>query len=93
MKKISEVKYIDAISQGVEDSQKEERAFANEDAKLHVGGAILETQKALSTANKELVQHQRAIPYNLQKEIDATLKVDELTTALDLAKKIAKARF
>jgi LPS O-antigen subunit length determinant protein (WzzB/FepE family) len=93
MKKISEVKYIDAISQNVEDNQKEQRAFDNEDAILHVGGAINETKKALSLAKKELSASQKAIPYNLQAEIDATFKVDDLELALELAERIQKVRF
>jgi len=93
MKKISEVKYLDLISQGVEENQKEEREFANDDAKLHVQGSILATKKELSVAKKELLTSQKAIPYNLQAEINATLKVDELEVALELASRIVAVRF
>lgn len=86
-------RYIDLISQNAKAKEIEQLGFRAEEAELHVQTSILETKKAISTAKRELAEAQSAIPYDLQKEIDATTKVKELEEGLALAETIAKERF
>jgi len=86
-------KYIDLISQSVADCDKEQKGFANDDAKLHCDSAILETKKALSTAKKVLSDSEKAEPFNLQEQINATIAVQDLEISLKLAEKITAEKF
>lgn len=86
-------KYLDLISESVAESKAEEKRFANEDAKIQVASSILATEKAISDAKRSLIVSQKAEPYNLQNEINATIAVSDLEETLSLAKKIVALRF
>jgi len=86
-------KYLDLITESTADSKAEEKGFANDDAVIQVATAILATEKSLSVAKRNLIAVQKAEPYNLQKEIDATFAVSDLEESLKMAKKIKALRF
>ena len=86
-------KYIDLISQSAKDAEKEQLQFHAEDAELQVTSSILATKKEISKAKRELTEAKKAIPYSLEDEVNATIKVQELEDGLKIALEIQKARF
>ena len=93
MAKVEATKYIDLISQGVEEQRREEREFANEEAKIEVDRSILDTKKELAKAKRLLLEASKAEPYSLEGEVVAFTIVEQLEKGLALATKIQKARF
>ena len=87
------MKYLDLISQGKEETAKEDLQFKAEDAQHAVSIALLETRKAISSAKKGLKEAQKAVPYNLQTEIDITIRIESMEKGLAIATLINKERF
>jgi len=87
------MKYLDLISQGKEESVKEDLQFRAEEAQHSVSISILETRKTLASLGKQLKAAQKAIPYDLQTEVDLTIRIDNLKAGLKIAKKIETDRF
>jgi hypothetical protein len=54
---------------------------------------IATTNRDLAKAKQTLANTQRAVPYSVQQEINATEEVKALETALAFAKNILKTRF
>lgn len=92
-KATASTKYIDLISVGKDQIDREQKEFTAEEAKHSVDVAILETRKLISKTNKELTEAQRSEPYNLQKEIDLIIKIENLEKGLLIAKNIQSSRF
>lgn len=91
--KANSTKYIDLISQSSKDAEKEQLQFHAEDAELQVTSSILATKKAISGAKRDLANAMKAIPYSLEVEVNATIKLQELEDGLKIATTIQKARF
>ena len=85
--------YLDLISQDSKKAQKEQLGFTAQEAQHTVSVAVLETEKAIFQAKKELADAQKAQPYNLQVEIDLITKIGSLEDGLAIAKQIQSTRF
>ena len=86
-------KYIELISKGKEENEKQELQFRAEEAQHDVQGAILETKKRLAAKRNDLAKAQRAVPYRLQTEINLTVEIETLEKGLAIAEAVLIERF
>lgn len=87
------MKYLELISQDAKAQEKEDLQFKAEEAKHSVDIALLETRKSIAAHSKRLKEAQKAVPYDLQTEIDLTIKIQNLERGLEIATKIKGERF
>lgn len=87
------VKYLDLISQSQTDITAEQLAFKADDAKLAVMNAEIATRKSISSKKIELSNAQRAIDYDIQKEINIIAEIESLEKGLLFIQKVLKERF
>ena len=85
--------YLELISQDAKKTQTEQLGFTAKEAQHTVSVAVLETEKAIFQAKKNLADAQKAQPYNLQTEIDLITKIGGLEEGLAIAKDIQETRF
>jgi len=90
---VGTVKYLDLISQDTKKVAQEQLEFTAKEAQHTVSVAVLETEKAIFQAKKNLADAQKAVPYNLQTEIDLIAKINNLEEGLTIAKEIQSTRF
>ena len=85
--------YLELISQDAKANEKKQKEFQAKEAAHSVSVTLLETEKLLFQRENELEQAAKAIPYDLQAEIDLRKEIEALKETLDVAQKIQKERF
>lgn len=87
------VKYLDLISQSAKDVELTELGFRAKEAEQTVNMRVLETEKAIFSKEIELTKAQRAVPYDIDAEMQLTHEIESLKKGLDFANKIKTERF
>lgn len=86
-------KYIDLISQSAKEQELTELGFRAKEAEQAVNMRILETEKTIFSKEIELSKAQKAVPYDIEKEMKLSHEIESLKKGLEFANKIKSERF
>ena len=87
------LKYKDLISQSQEEIQSERLELDVQKSKSKLEVDISQTKYDLAQAKQKLNDTKRAVPYCIQKELNAKAEVDSLEAGLKYAEEVLADRF